>query len=143
VAECLILDTGALIAIERKNATVAHALRAAHRKGYRVLIPSVAYTEWIRGAAQGMGKQVEALAELVGAEREIARLAGLALQQLDLDGREHLADATVAACARFYGGLLLTSDPADMRRLLATIEGRPVESLIVWYLAVPQGSWWA
>jgi hypothetical protein len=34
----------------RRNATVAHALRAAHRKRFRLLIPSVAYTEWVRGA---------------------------------------------------------------------------------------------
>jgi len=127
MAECIILDTGALIGIERKNAGVVHALREARRKQYRILIRSVAYTEWIRGANQGLGKAVGEIAEHIGGEREVARIAGEALKALNLNGKEHLADAIVAACARHYRGLLYTSDPDDMKRLLAAMPGNPVE----------------
>ena len=127
MAECIILDTGALIGIERKNPAVVHALREARRKRYRILVPAVAYTEWIRGATQGLGKAVAEIAEHVGAEREVARVAGEALKTLNLDGKEHLADAIVAACAKHHGGLLYTSDPDDMRRLIAVMPGYPVE----------------
>lgn len=127
MAECIILDTGALIGVERKNPEIVHALREARRKRYRILLPSVAYAEWIRGANQGLGKAVGEIAEHVGGEREVARLAGEALKALNLDGKLHLADAIVAAAARHYGGLLYTSDPDDMRRLLEVMPGRAVE----------------
>src|SRR5690606_4327238 len=110
-----------------KKPAIAHVLRAARRMRSRILVPSVAYTEWVRGANQGIGKLVEDLAEHVGAEREVSRLAGEVLKRLGLDGREHLADAIVAASARHYGGLLYTSDPDDMRRLLSAMAGAPVE----------------
>ena len=131
MADCLVLDTGALIALERKNRIVASALRVAYDKRYRVLIPAVAYTEWVRGATQGLGKRIEEIAILVGNERAVSRMAGEALRTLELDGREHLADATVAACARHYGGLLLTSDPGDMHRLLAAMSGNAVQVITV------------
>jgi len=123
----IILDTGALIAVENKKRKITDALRAAWKADYQILIPNVVYAEWSVGADQGLGKRIEGIAEIVGENREVAKQAGLALRKLGLDGKEHLADSIVAACAKFYGGILYTSDPLDMQRLFAVLEGKRAE----------------
>lgn len=120
----IILDTGALIAIENKKRVVVDALRAALKYDYQVIIPDVAYVEWQVGAAQGLGKAISRGTEIVGPSKEAATNAARALRTLGLSNA-HLPDAIVAAIAFEHGGILYTGDRGDMERLFAVWNGRP------------------
>lgn len=105
-------DTGALIALERRDLDMVIKLRVLHRAGVAITIPANAVVEWWR---KGHGQAdilelgtVEPLTEL------IAKAAGEALAKV----RGSAAiDATVMASAARRGDRVFTSDPRDMQRL--------------------------
>jgi Na+-translocating ferredoxin:NAD+ oxidoreductase RnfC subunit len=72
MAECIILDTGALIGIERKNPRVVHALREARRKHYRILIP-------LSPTQSGSAAQTRALVKLWEKSRNTSVASGKSL----------------------------------------------------------------
>ena len=108
------LDTGALIAIERRRDRMMRVLRAAEQTA-TPMVPAVVLAEWWRGrvAARMMtfleGVTVEPVDE------ELARVAGEALAG-DVRGATTI-DALVMASAALRGGVVYTSDLDDLQQL--------------------------
>jgi predicted nucleic acid-binding protein len=119
-----VLDSGALIALERNDRAVWAALKLAALKSTDVLVPSTALAQVWRGVA-AQAQLSKALHHCVIASFDaVARAVG------ELCGRTHttdICDAHVAIIAARQGEVLYTSDPEDMRRLVAAYgRRRPV-----------------
>lgn len=120
----IVLDAGALIALEQSDRGVWAALKLAALRGTDVLVPSTALAQaWRGGRSQ---------AQLDRALRfcSIATFDALARRVGELRGRTGTADicdAHVALVAALRGDVLYTSDPRDLKRLVAACgEGSPV-----------------
>ncbi|HEY8944679.1 MAG TPA: PIN domain-containing protein [Polyangiaceae bacterium] len=113
----LTLDTGALIAFERNDRRVVALLARALEVGYSLVIPA-----GVVGRAWRDGRRQARLARLLGSTKieietlddQRAREAG---QLCGLVGTADVIDASVVLCARKRGHRLVTSDPADIKRL--------------------------
>lgn len=110
------LDTGALIALERRRAGITRRIRAAIQCQDPVTVPSPVVTEWWRGGRrqqqflrlfQPKGLRVEA------PSFELARLAGEAIAAT----KATAVDAIVMASAAQRGDVVYTSDLTDLERL--------------------------
>lgn len=112
------LDTGALIALERGDRTMWQAL-ARHATAARpVIVPTTALAQVWRGRA----RQARLARLLAHCER--ASFDDLATRVGELCGAAGTADvcdAHVALVASRRGGVLYTSDPLDLRRLLRAL----------------------
>jgi hypothetical protein len=113
----LTLDAGALIALERNDRRVVAMLARAVELGYSLVVPAgVVGQVWRDGRRQarlarflrGDRLEVEAL------DDQRAREAG---QLCGIKGTRDVIDASVVLCARRHGHRVITSDPADLRRL--------------------------
>lgn len=105
-------DTGALIALERRDPNMAIKLRVLHQAGVPITFPATAVVEWWRkGHGQSDILELGALEPLTEA---IAKAAGEALGEVR--GATAI-DATVMASAAQRGDRVFTSAPADMQRL--------------------------
>jgi hypothetical protein len=113
---CIVLDAGALMALERNDRAVWAALKLAASKVEDVLVPSTALAQVWRGS-RSQAQLAKALRHCVIAPFDpLARAVG------ELCGRTRTAnicDAHVAIVAATGGDSLYTSDPRDMRRLVA------------------------
>ncbi len=117
----VVLDAGALIALERNDRALWTALKLAALQNVDVLVPTAALAQvWRRTPSQS--RLAAALAHCVLASFDtVAREVG------ELCGRTRTADicdAQVAIVAARHGAVLYTSDPTDMRRLLAACSRR-------------------
>ena len=111
-----VLDSGALIALERNDRAVWAALKLAASKSTDVLVPSTALAQVWRGTA-AQAQLSKALQHCV-----IASFDAVACAVGELCGRTRttdICDAHVAIIAARQGEVLYTSDPEDMRRLVA------------------------
>jgi hypothetical protein len=108
------LDTGALIALERKEKRMRETIAAAKSRGLIVTAPAVAVIEWWRGAPMQSG--ILRLVSFEPTSEQIAKLAGDALASV-----QHATpiDAAVMASAALRGDMVYTSDIDDMHRLQA------------------------
>lgn len=114
----LILDAGALIAIERSDDTTTALLRAAALDGVELTTTSACVAQVWRDPA----RQTRLARMLAGCvERPLdpaaARRCGIAL---GASGSADVVDASVATLAR-DGDAILTSDPKDIERLLSAL----------------------
>lgn len=112
----LVLDAGALIALERNDRAMWARLLVAASSASRVLVPSTALAQVWR-ASSSQARLSRALVHC-----EIAPFDPLARAVGELCGRtgtSDLCDAHVALVAAASGDVLCTSDPSDMTRLLA------------------------
>ena len=116
MATGLTLDTGALIALERRRVRMTLRVRAAVIAQDLVTVPSAVVTEWWRGSRhqkrflelfQPKGLRVEA------PSFELARLAGEAIAKTGASA----IDAIVMASAAQRGDVVYTSDVDDLERL--------------------------
>ena len=109
------LDTGALIAIERRD----HRIATRHARWVRdrtvVSVPTVVVAEWWRGQKGPPARVLDAF-NVEPTTRAVAEAAGIALAQLRL-GKEHTIDAIVMASAASRGDVVYTSDFEDLARL--------------------------
>jgi hypothetical protein len=111
----VVLDAGALLAIERRDRHVGAMLRVAQQE--RIVVrtsPAAVAQVWRHGARQGHLARV--LAGVAAPPLELAtgkRLGAL----LAAAGSSDVVDAHVASLAR-AGDRVLTSDPDDLRDLL-------------------------
>ena len=117
----------------RAHDEVRAALEAARRLNRDVIVPAVILAELYRGP--GKNPMVDAcLSRETGmlvrdTDRALARLVGGVLSGADT-GSADLADAhTVAAAVETGGGVVLTTDPTDIRRLAASYPNVQVETL--------------
>jgi hypothetical protein len=119
----LILDTGALVAVDRGDRAMAARLRVAERSGLGLQSTGAVIAEVWRDAA---GRQAN-LARLLksvdvrAVDRQLGKEAGVLLGK---SGISDAVDATVVAVAR-TGDRVLTSDPADIQKLVSA-SGRSV-----------------
>lgn len=121
------LDSEALSALGgragRRQREVRAALTVGASLGRDVIVPAVVLAELYRG--RGHSALVDAcLSRETGlwirsTDRAFARLVGGVLAGAGA-GSEHMVDAhVVAAAVEQGGGVLLTADPSDLRRLAA------------------------
>jgi predicted nucleic acid-binding protein len=113
MSEGITLDTGALIALERRSDRVLRLLRAAKVRGQPVTVPVVIIAEWWRGRTDVREAILGALLvePMVPA---VARLAGEALAAVP---SATTIDAVVMASAARRGDVVLTGDVHDLQRL--------------------------
>lgn len=113
----LVLDAGALIAVERGNRQVAAFVEAARLGGASIVIPAgVVGQVWRGGARQ------HRLAKLMSAKQVtvepltevVARAAGVLCGAA---GTSDVVDASVVVAARRHRGAVLSSDRADLEAL--------------------------
>lgn len=114
------LDTGALIAIERDAREVAAEVAAALRRRDVVVIPAVVLAQAWRGPRSAKVGLLARHSRIESFTEEGARAVG---ELLARSGTSDVVDAAVALSAASRGDKLLTSDPADLRRLAAHIRG--------------------
>jgi len=107
------LDTGALIALERRRDRMIRALRAAREASLPITAPSPALTEWWRGRSDAR-EQVLAFLRIDPVDAALARTAGEALAAV---AGATAIDAIVMASAARRGDVVYTSDVADLVRL--------------------------
>ncbi len=113
----LVLDTGAFVAVDHGDRAMAAKLRVAERSGLALRSTGVVVAEVWRDAG---GRQAN-LARLLKSvdvrvvDQRLGQEAGVLLGRA---GVTDAADATVVAIAT-TGDSVLTSDPADIRRLAA------------------------
>jgi hypothetical protein len=111
----LLLDAGALIAVDRDDRSMMARLRVAHTTGTELRSTGIVIAEVWRDPS---GRQTR-LARLLKAvdvravDEELGREAGVLLGRA---GRGEPADATIVAVAK-TGDAVVTSDPADIDAL--------------------------
>lgn len=120
----LVLDTGALIALDRNDRTVWAMLRNAADDFAQVSVPAgVVAQAWRDGGRQALLARALAHCDEVPLEGTLARATGLLCANA---GTADIVDASVAlvAAARSQTGptAVVTSDPTDVRHLLQTID---------------------
>jgi hypothetical protein len=120
----IVFDAGALIALERNDRSVWGALRLAALANADVLVPSAALAQVWRGLASQAQLSRALNYCVVSSFDAVARAVG------ELCGRARtrdICDAHVAIVAATQGDVLYTSDPADLRRLIAAFgKRRPI-----------------
>jgi hypothetical protein len=116
-----VLDTGALIALERNDRAMWARIQAAASSEIRLLVPSTALAQaWRGGPSQVRLAQALSYCDVAPFD-PVARAVG------ELCGKTRstdVCDAHVALVAARAGGWLCTSDVGDMTRLLAACAGR-------------------
>ena len=120
----LVLDAGALIALDRNDRAAWAMLRVAADDASAVQVPAGAIAQaWRDGRRQALLSRALAHCDEVPLDGVVARAAGL------LCGRAGTADVidasvalTAAGVARHGAVAIVTSDPDDMRRLVSVLD---------------------
>jgi predicted nucleic acid-binding protein len=114
--EGITFDTGALIALERRQRRMLVVWERATERALRITVPFVVVAEWWRGQDRRLGRILDAV-QIEPGTRRLAETAGMALAAV---GRgPSVVDAIVMASAAQRGDLVYTSDFADLARLQA------------------------
>ena len=110
----LLLDAGALIALEKRNRLIGATLELARRERIPVRTSAgVVAQVWRGGPRQANLARVLGGVQTIAVTLDAAKQVGVLLGT----GPRDVIDAHVALLAH-DGDYLLTSDPADLRRLL-------------------------
>lgn len=113
----LVLDTGALIALERGDKRMLALLHRALAQGRAFRVPSgVVGQAWRNGRVQvTLARFLRSEeVEIVPLDDQLARSCG---ELCGAAGASDVIDASVVIVARERQDLIVTSDPDDMRRL--------------------------
>lgn len=110
------LDTGALIAIERRKQRGLLLLDLARHRLARLLVPVPVIAEWWRGRTDARARILEAVSVLPLSVAQ-ARAAGEALGKLRSKANVQAVDAIVMAFAAANGGVVYTGDVQDLERI--------------------------
>lgn len=111
----LTLDTGALIAMERRKRRALILLDAAERGEALLTVPVPIVTEWWRGRTV-LRDRILACVDVAPLPVSVARAAGEAIAEVR--GATAM-DAIVMAFAAARGGIAITGDLGDLERLRA------------------------
>lgn len=114
------LDTGALVAIERRKQRGALLLDLAKHRLARLLVPVPVVVEWWRSRTNVRERILDAV-NVEPLSLAVARAAGEALAKVRVKSPEKslAIDAIVVAFAASRGGIIYTSDVEDLERLRA------------------------
>lgn len=114
----LVLDAGALIALDRDNRAVVALLRIASQEGLELRTNAMVVSQVWRDARGRQAKLAQLLAavDVRAIDQAMGREAGELVGQA---GTSDTIDATVILLAR-HGDRILTSDPQDLQHLAAT-----------------------
>ncbi|MEM1034508.1 MAG: PIN domain-containing protein [Myxococcota bacterium] len=107
------LDTGALVALERKKPRAHALLRAARTRELVLTIPATVLAEWWRGQ-KGPSRKLRAGCIVERMDESLAEAVGETLA--DVRGAS-LVDAAVMTSAARRGDVVFTSDIEDLERL--------------------------
>jgi predicted nucleic acid-binding protein len=117
----LILDSGAVIALARRDQRARAALTAAWEVGAEVVLPAVVVAETVRGDGPrdaAVNQVVAAVGEVADVDEATAQVAGSLLARARSAAT---VDALVVAEAVARGGgVVLTGDVDDFEKLAAT-----------------------
>jgi predicted nucleic acid-binding protein len=111
------LDTGALIALERRKSRMLALLGAAARDRRCITVPVVTLVEWWRGASSARDRILAS--KFIVLEVLTPRLAKLAGDAIAAVPGATAIDAVVMASAAQRGDIVLTSDIDDLEALRA------------------------
>jgi rRNA-processing protein FCF1 len=118
VTDRLVLDTGALIALERNDRRMWARLAAAADASLDVVVPAGALAQMWRGTAN-QARLGQALKNTrVGEFDAIARLAG---ELCHVSRTSNPIDAAVVLNASGTTSVIATSDPTDIRRVIRSL----------------------
>ncbi len=106
-------DTGALIAIERRERKMLALMTAALEARARITVPSVVVGEWWRGQRGPAARILDAV-QIEPLGGPLAKIAG---EVLSVVRGATLVDTIVVASAAKRGDLVLTSDVDDLSRI--------------------------
>lgn len=109
----LTLDTGALIALERRRQRIREILEYALAEDQRITVPADVIGEWWRGRTDVRERILESV-DVEPLTEALAKIAGEALASVK---GATLVDAIVMASAASRGDLVYSSDVADLERL--------------------------
>jgi predicted nucleic acid-binding protein len=113
----LILDSGAVIALSRRDARARAELTAAWEAGAEVSIPAPVVAETVRGSTKDapVNRVIKAVGAVTSLDEATGRVAG---GLLGVTRSDATVDALVVATAlRLGGGVILTSDAHDLHSL--------------------------
>ena len=117
----VVLDAGALIAVERGHRATAAVIEVARQQQRRVVIPAGAVGQVWRGSARQarLSRLLNARDVVVEPLTDIgARAAGVLCGS---EGAADVIDASVVLTARRYQATVISSDRADLRVLDPTV----------------------
>jgi predicted nucleic acid-binding protein len=121
----LVLDAGALIALERSDRRVVALITLGRRGGAElVTVAPVVGQVWRDGARQAHLSRALPMIDVVPVDLGSAQVAG---ELMGETGRSDVVDALLALAVR-AGDQVLTSDPDDIAQLL---RARQVPALVV------------
>jgi predicted nucleic acid-binding protein len=115
----LTFDTGALIALERRQQSMIRVFTTAQRAGVRITVPTVVLAEWCRaGAGRRFLERLVASVHVEDLSRRVATLAGEALG-LVVGPRpdQGTIDGIVMTSAWLRGDVIYTTDVGDLTAL--------------------------
>jgi len=111
----LTLDTGALLALERRRQRMRKVIDVATRDAVPITVPVVVLAEWWRGR-NDLRDLIRRMVTVEPMQEPLAVVAGEALAAVR---GATLADAIVMASAAQRGDIVYTSDVEDFQRLQA------------------------
>lgn len=115
----VVLDAGALIAVDKGRRDVAFALKIGRRGGPSVTVAPVVTQVWRHGARQARLASFLSIVDVRPVDEAAARRAG---ELLAAAGTSDAVDALLVATAR-PGDSIVTSDPEDIGQLVAARGG--------------------
>lgn len=121
-ARAVVLDSGALIALERADPRMRALVRLAAQHSGRLIIPAPVIAQvWRDGSRQvALARLLRMdIVEVPSMDEACARGVGALCGST---GTDDVVDAMVALTARRTNAKVLTSDPADLRRLDPELE---------------------
>lgn len=116
--EAVVLDAGALIAIERRSPQVQEIVRAVRSRRVGIVVPTVVVAQVIRSGGRQANLRrflADPYLRFEGVAYPTALKIGALLGQ---SGTGDVVDAAVVVCAKEAGSApVITSDPQDLRKL--------------------------
>jgi len=110
----LTLDTGALVALERRDTRAIALVAAARAAEQRITVPASVVVEWWRGQRGPAARLLDAFV-VEPLDKPVARVAGEALARTGAGPSP--TDAVVMASAARRGDRVLTADLQDLGQL--------------------------
>lgn len=106
-------DTGALVALERRDRKMRSFMTAALEIGARITVPAPVVSEWWRGQRGPTARILDAVV-IEAMAGDLAKLVGETMGRVR---GATLVDTLVVASAAQRGDLVLTSDMDDLTRI--------------------------